>query len=235
MSDRFVRHAFEGRVSRVELTRPEAENRITSTMMKQFIGALSEATDFEADVLLITAAGSDFSVGRDQQEKLPEGMTRADGGKLIVEANRLVASFPGIIVTSVRGRALGFGCGVVLQSDLSVVADTAVLGFDEIRHGIAPAFVMSYVQDYVGPKRALDLILTGRTLTAHEAERIGMVSRVVAADALEANTDSLVAGLLRSDRRLLTTCKSYLRGVQSVPPEQRSERALATLFGSPAR
>jgi enoyl-CoA hydratase/carnithine racemase len=221
----------DGRVASLQLNRPEAANRITSTMMRQLVDCLTQATSSGADILVISAVGEDFSVGRDQHEQLPEGTTRADNTSLIVAANEALHAFPGVIVSSVRGRALGFGCGLVLQSHLSVAADTAVLGFDEIRHGLAPRFVMSYVEDYVGPKRALDLILTGRTLTAAEAERFGMVSRVVGADALVASTEALVEDLLRSSPELLGTCIEYLQRVKDIPPEERGRAALNSTLG----
>jgi methylglutaconyl-CoA hydratase len=232
---RLVTFGSEGRVARVQLQRPEMGNRITSTMMRHLIDALAEAAASGADVLVISAAGPDFSLGRDQHEQLPAGLTRADNIRMIVEANDALLGYPGVTVTSVRGRAFGFGCGVVLQSDVSVVADTAVLGFDEIRHGLAPGFVMSYIQDYVGPKRALDLILTGRAVSAVQAEQFGMVSRVVAEDALEASTDALVADLLASPPQLLASCKSYLREINDVPADVRSAHALdRTLTRAPS-
>lgn len=225
MTDQFVQCAVEGRVARIQLDRPQADNRITAVMMRQFIAGLSAAAEADADVLVITATGTDFSVGRDQQER-PEGITRRDNLQLIVQGNQLLVGFPGISVTAVRGRALGFGCGIVLQSDLSVAADTAILGFDEIRHGFAPSFVMTYLENFVGPKRALDLVATGRMLNAAEAERLGIVSRVVAADDLHACTESLVAGLLERDRTALRTCKSFLREIRAVEPHIRGEYAL---------
>ena len=85
-----VRHEVDGRLSRIVLDRPEAANRIHSTMMRQLIDALAAATAAGSDVVLITAAGRDFSVGRDQHEVLPEGMTKLDHTQLIVVANRLL-------------------------------------------------------------------------------------------------------------------------------------------------
>lgn len=230
MTEQFVQTTVEDRVARIRLNRPEADNRITVAMMRQFIDGLSAAKD--AAVLVITAAGPNFTVGRDQQERPPEGMTRRDNLALIIEGNALLRSFPGISVTAFRGRALGFGSGLIVQSDLSVAADTATLGFDEIRHGFAPSIVMTYLEDYVGPKRALDLVATGRTLSADEAERIGMISRVVPEDDLEAVTESLVAGLLERNEEALRTCKSFLREIRSVDPEARGERALDQLAGA---
>src|ERR1700754_752209 len=126
----YVAYERTDRVARIRFDRPEVANRIHSTTMRQFIDALDAATSSKADVVVISGAGRDFSVGRDQQEVLPEGMSKLDNTALIVAANRLLTGFPGITVAVVQGRALGFGCGVALQSDLSVAAETAELGFD---------------------------------------------------------------------------------------------------------
>lgn len=227
-TDQFVQYEAADRVARVRFDRPEADNKIHSTMMSQFIDALDAATRSGADVLVIGATGPDFSVGRDQAEALPAGMSKLDNTALIVRANRLLTGFAGITVTSVRGRALGFGCGVAVQSDIALAADTAALGFDEIHHGTAPAFVMSYLEDYVGPKRAVELIVTGRILPAAEAERYGLVTRTVAADALDAATDALVEQLLATPGELLARCKAYLRDNRAVPAEQRLDHAFDT-------
>jgi len=231
MTQESVQTTIDGRIGRIQLNRAEADNRITVAMMKQFIDGLAAAHEHDVDVLLITAAGANFTVGRDQQERPPEGMTRRDNLGLIVEGNKLLNDFPGIGVTAFRGRALGFGSGVVLQSDLSVAADTATMGFDEIRHGFAPSIVMTYLESYVGPKRALDLVATGRMLSATEAECFGMVSRVVPADDLDVCAESLVNGLLDRDRTALRTCKSYLKEIRDVTPDRRGEYALDQMVG----
>jgi enoyl-CoA hydratase/carnithine racemase len=228
MSEQFVQYTATDRIARIRFDRPEADNRIHSTMMGQFVDAMAKATAAGADLMLITAAGADYSVGRDQKEVLPPGVGRMDNIGLIVEANRLLTGFPGITVTAVQGRALGFGCGVAVQSDITLAADTAVLGFDEIHHGRAPSFVMSYLESYVGAKRALDLIVTGRLLGAAEAERYGMVSRVVPADLLDASAEALVAGLATQPGELVARCKNYLREIRAVAPEGRLDHALGT-------
>jgi enoyl-CoA hydratase/carnithine racemase len=224
----YIRHEVDGRLSRIVLDRPEAANRIHSTMMRQLIGALEAASAAGSDVVLITAAGRDFSVGRDQHEVLPDGFSKLDNTRLIVDANRALTGFPGITVAATQGRALGFGCGVVVQSDIALAAASAELGFDEVHHGTAPAFVMSYLEDHVGPKRALDLVVTGRTLSAAQAEQWGIVTRVVAPELLTASAEELVAGLLRSPGELLARCKTYLRENRTVPPADRLEHAFET-------
>ena len=119
-------------------------------------------------VLFITAAGADFSLGRDQGER-PPNMTRAQNTRLIVEANRALAAFPGIAVAAVRGRALGFACGLAVQADITIAAADATLGFDEVHTARPPRFVMSYLADYIGPKRAMDMVVTGRMLVGPQA------------------------------------------------------------------
>jgi methylglutaconyl-CoA hydratase len=233
MADQSVTLSTEGRVARVALDRGEHGNLITSTMMRQFADTLLAAADSGADILVVSSTSADFSLGRDQHEVLPEGTTRADNTKLIVVANDALADFPGVTVSSVRGRAIGFGCGVALQTDFTVASDTAVLGFDEIRHGLSPAFVMGYVESYVGRKRALDLILTGRLVPALEAERIGMVSRVVGDDDLEAATEALVATLSQSAPDLLLRNKRYLHDIRDVHPDQRLDHALERALAKP--
>lgn len=221
-----VKSTINERSARIELCRPEAGNRITVAMMRQFAEALEAATSADADVLVISALGEHFTLGRDQQEGLPPGMTRRDSLALAVHANGLLAGFPGITLTAAQGKALGYGSGLVVQSDLAVAADTATLGFDEIRHGFAPLVVLTYLEHFVGPKRALDLVLTGRHLNAGEAERFGMVTRVVPADDLEACTESLAGDLLSHDRTALRRCKQYLAEIRTVAPAQRGEYAL---------
>lgn len=233
MADQLVTLSTAGRVARVALNRGEYDNLITSTMMRQFADALVEAAGSGADILVISSASAHFSLGRDQHEVLPAGVTRADNTKLIVTANDALAEFPGVTISSVRGKAVGFGCGVALQSDFTVVSDTAVLGFDEIRHGLAPGFVMGYLESYVGRKRALDLILTGRLVPALEAERIGMVSRVVGDDDLEAATEALVATLSASAPDLLLRNKRYLHDIRDVHPDQRMGHALERVLARP--
>lgn len=231
MSEQLVVSSVEGRLARIRLNRPDADNRITIAMMRQFISAIEAAGDAEADVLLITASGANFTVGRDQQERPPEGMTRRDNLALIVRCNEALGSFGGISITAFRGKALGFGSGVVVQSDISVAADTASVGFDEIRHGFAPSIVMTYLEDYVGRKRAIDLVATGRSLGADEAERFGMVSRVVPETALDEYAEELAADLLSRDRDALRTCKSYLRAIRDVDTSDRGEYALDQMTG----
>jgi methylglutaconyl-CoA hydratase len=214
----------DGQTAHVTLNRPEAGNRVTRVMMEELIEALQEVTG-EAEVLVVAGAGEDFCLGRDQAER-PAGVSPKDNLGLILKANGAVRDFPGISIALVQGRALGFGSGLALQCDLVLAADSAALGFDEISHGFPPLLVQSYLRDYVPEKVALDLVLTGRRLSAGEARQAGMVSRVVAAADLAAAGAALAEQLRGLDPDALRRGKSFFREIATVPGEERGEYGL---------
>jgi enoyl-CoA hydratase/carnithine racemase len=201
-----VRIERDGAVLRVTLDRPEHANTITYATMTAFVDALEAARDSDAAVLVITGAGDDFTLGRDKHERVP-GVTRADNLSLILRANTALAAFPGVSVAVIRGRALGFGTGLALHSDLALAADTAALGFDELAHGLPPLVVLTYLYRHVTPKVADDLVLTGRRVAAAEALTLGLVSRVIAEGDLDAVADRTVAELAGRDPSALRLLK----------------------------
>lgn len=220
----------EQRVGRLVLDRSERANRVNVAMMRAFIDALGQAHRSGVDVLVLSSAGPDFCVGRDQRER-PSGMTKRDNLALILEANELLTGFEGVTVAAVRGRALGFGSGVATQCDVTVASDGASFGFTEIKDGFAPLIVMTYLERYVPRKVALDLLLTGRAVGAPEAQSMGLVSTVVPDEQLDAVVESVVAGLLDRPADALRRCKSFLGDVAAVPEDQRGALALDGLAG----
>jgi enoyl-CoA hydratase/carnithine racemase len=217
-----------GGVSHVTLNRAHAHNLITHAMMKQLCEAFEAARS--ADVLVVRSSAEDFTLGRDQTER-PAGLSARDNLGLILEANRLLTEFEGVSVASVRGRALGFGSGLAVQCDIVVAADTAVFGFDEIRHGFPPLVVMTYIGNYLTRKAATDLLLSGRRVAAVEAQALGMASRVVADAQLDAATDSLAKQLSELDAAALRKGKRFLADVEAVPAQDRPAYGLQELLG----
>ncbi len=189
-----IRYELTNNLARITLDTPETGNKFTYQLMLDFIDALARASKSGAAILLLSATGDDFSLGRDHSEKLQD-ISRRDNLKLILQANSLLRQFPGVSVALVQGRGLAFGSGLALQSDISIGADNAVLGFNEIRHGLAPLVVVTYLADYVGPKVAKELIYTGRDVAADEAVRLGLLNRIVPADELAAEGERIVSEL----------------------------------------
>ncbi len=215
----------EGGVTRLTLNRPEHSNRLTYAMMTQLIAGLEQAHE-QADVLVIAAAGSDFTVGRDQGERV-EGVTKRDNLSLILRANRLLRGFPGVSILAARGRLRGFGAGLAVQSDITLLSEDATIAFDEITHGFAPTIVLTYLGDAIGRKRAIELTGSARVLQAPEAVAYGLASRVVAD--LDHALEELVEGIAGRDRGALRMCKRLVGELPALAMDVRESRALDAL------
>ncbi|MBO0875659.1 MAG: enoyl-CoA hydratase/isomerase family protein, partial [Pseudonocardia sp.] len=162
------------------------------------------------------------------------GVSRADNLRLILRANELLGDFPGVSVAVVRGRALGFGTGLALHSDIALAADTAVLGFDELAAGLPPLVVLTYLYRHVLPKTADELVLTGRRVSATEALTLGLVSRVVPEADLDVVAERTVTELTGRDPSALRLLKEFARQAKSAEPpasKDAGEYAVDRLVG----
>lgn len=173
------------RVALITLNRPKALNALNSQVCADLCAALEEL-DSDADIgaVVITGSSRAFAAGADIKEmrdKSATDMLLAD----YVGGWDQVANFRKPVVAAVAGYALGGGCELAMMCDIIIAADTAKFGQPEITLGIMPG--MGGTQRLiraVGKAKAMDMILTGRTMDAAEAERCGLVARVVSADAL---------------------------------------------------
>ena len=181
------------RVRLVRLNRPKALNALNAALLDDLCCALD---DLEADpdcaCVVLTGSERAFAAGADikeMSEKTYADMFKADF--FTGPANRITA-FRKPIIAAVAGYALGGGCELAMMCDFIIAADTAKFGQPEITLGVAPGIGGTQrLTRLVGKSKAMDMILTGRTMDAAEAERSGLVSRVVpAADLL---TEALAA------------------------------------------
>jgi enoyl-CoA hydratase len=175
----------KGRVGIIRLNRPQALNALN----KALIAELSEAIDaFDADdaigAMLITGNEKAFAAGADIKEMADKSFIEAYLGNFTVSWDRAAhARKP--IVAAVAGFALGGGCELAMQCDLVIAADNAKFGQPEIKLGVIPGIGGTQrLTRAVGKAKAMDLILTGRMMDAAEAERSGLVARVVPAASL---------------------------------------------------
>lgn len=212
----------DGRIGDIVIDRPDAGNAFTGEMARQLGQIMREAAQ-SVDVLTICGAGADFTIGRDRHE--PKSGSPFDAFRQISAANAAMAAFPGILISKVRGRAFGFGVGLVMRSDIAFASEDAQFRLDEVEHGIPPMFIMEAMADHLAPKQALEMVLSGRQLGAEEALRIGLVSNVEAT-ALDAAVARFVDTLRGRDRRVVIACKRYLRAAARLPVDARPAFAL---------
>jgi enoyl-CoA hydratase/carnithine racemase len=223
MAAQLVDLAIQSRIARLTLQRPAAANAFTTQMMTEFLDAVTRAAS-EADILVISAAGEDFTLGRDRNE--PRSGTPFEAFKLITDLNAALGAFPGIVVTLVRGRAFGFGVGIVMRSDIALASENARFALDEVKLGIAPMFIMAEILEHLTPKSALDIVLSSREFGAEEAKEIGLVSRVLPREMLPGAGEELVRELASRDAAVLRASKRYLASVRALPPAARGAYAL---------
>lgn len=216
-------------VARITFNRPEADNRINFRMMTDFIDAIESAGAAGANVLVIDGAGEHFTRGRDQGEKPPPEVGRRGSLRLILLANAALRAFPGVSIALVHGRAMGFGSGVALHATIAVGADDAVLGFDEIRHDLAPLVVVAYLAHYVPRKIAAELVVTGRDVPAREAKDLGLLNRVVPRSQLVAAGEALVAEIGALHPSALRLIRAFDREVSPYPDEATGAAAVDRL------
>lgn len=213
-SDRVVVERRAG-ILRVTLNRPEKRNAIDAAMVEELHRVLERAElDADIRVVLVRGAGKDFCAGADLAELLASADQSAEQNE--AHALRLGEVFlrmrrsPKPVVAAVHGRALAGGCGLATACDLVLAHAEATFGYPEVRRGFVPAMVIAMLRRAVGEKAALDLVLTGRLLTAADAHGLGLVSRVMPAEEFEDAIESVTAELARSSPSALALIKQQV-------------------------
>jgi enoyl-CoA hydratase len=172
----------KGRVGIIRLNRPQALNALNKALVAELTQAI-EAFDGDDKIGCMLIAGSDkaFAAGADIKEMADKPFIEAYLGDFVSNWDA-VAHARKPIVAAVAGFALGGGCELALQSDVVIAADNAKFGQPEIKLGVIPGIGGTQrLTHAVGKAKAMDLILTGRMMDAAEAEKSGLVARVVPA------------------------------------------------------
>ncbi|WP_424216248.1 enoyl-CoA hydratase (plasmid) [Streptomyces sp. BI20] len=193
-----IRVKREGRVAVLTLDRPEALNALDLRMMREVV-TVAEELDRDPGIgcLVLTGSARAFAAGADIKEMRPRGYPDMYVDDWFSAWDRL-GQVRTPTLAAVAGHALGGGCELAMLCDVLLAADTARFGQPEIRLGVIPGIGGSQrLTRAVGKAKAMELCLTGRTMDAQEAERAGLVSRIVPAEDLL--TEALaVAGTIAS-------------------------------------
>ena len=171
------------------LDRPEALNALSFATLREIDARLDEVAAGDARALLVTGAGDRaFCAGADIKELMSRSMTEHHRG--IADGQRVVSRFATLPMPSIaliNGYAFGGGLELALACNFRLALKTARLGLPEIKLGVIPGYGGTQrLPRLIGEARALDIIMTGRTVNADEAERIGLVHRLVDGDLIEA-------------------------------------------------
>src|SRR6266571_2361493 len=194
----------KNQITRITLNRPEALNALNEKMGEELNAALKEAErDPETRCLVITGAGRAFSAGEDVsglKERYAGGAHPSLGDHLRKKYHPIIARINGI--------AAGSGASIALACDIRIASEEASLKQAFIGVGLVPDSGSSYfLTRTLGPGRALELIMTGRTLGAKEAETLGLVNKAVAAADLDKTVDEMAERLSNGPTKALGLSK----------------------------
>jgi enoyl-CoA hydratase/carnithine racemase len=195
-----------GPVARITLNRPEKRNPLGPTTIGELLHALERARADEAiRVIVLTGQGKVFSAGGD----LSSFSSLGGSGGTPLKSDASTTTRPGTFVdlnlamtkvgkptiAMVNGHALAGGLGLVVACDVAIAADDAQLGTPEINVGLWPMMITATIFRNVPRKRGLELIMTGDRISAAEAASMGLITRAVPRDQLEAEVDALAQKL----------------------------------------
>ena len=198
---------------RLTLNRPAKLNALSGPLVEALVDALDAAiADPRIRVIVLEGAGRAFSAGYDLTEELEGGVGGPVGWRRLlavdVEATLRVLDCPKPVIAQIHGYALAGGLELAMACDLIVAAEGTQVGEPEIRYGSAPVtLLMPYL---IGQKKTRELLLTGDLIDAVEAERIGLINRVVPSDRLAAEVDGLADRLARTPPEVMAPTKLML-------------------------
>ena len=180
-----ILHERRGAVTLVTLNRPGALNALNSAVLDELLDATRALdADPEQRCMVITGSPKAFAAGADIKQMQGEGFADMYGHDFFAGWDAFTRTRKPVIA-AVAGYALGGGCELAMMCDFILAADTARFGQPEIKLGVSPGMGGSQrLARAVGKAKAMEMVLTGRMMDAAEAERAGLVSRVIPADAL---------------------------------------------------
>jgi 2-(1,2-epoxy-1,2-dihydrophenyl)acetyl-CoA isomerase len=222
----FALYEKSGRVATVTLNRPESRNAIATPQdCFDLAGALMRAhDDGEVNAIILTGAGKSFCAGGDLKSiregtgigpQSPPDATRANYRRGVHAAIKALAEVECATIAAINGHAMGLGLDIAALCDIRICGASTKMASNFVKVGIIPGDGGAWIlTNAIGASRAAELVLTGETIDAAEAQRIGLVSRVVADDQLLSEARALAERIAVNPPRALRLAKRLLREAQ---------------------
>lgn len=212
--------ADNGPIRTITLNRPERRNAMTPEMQTELIAALEDAVTSGCRVLVLAGAGQAFCSGLDlsalqAMQDRTAAEHRADAER-IAKLFRTLYELPIPTIAAVHGAAIAGGAGLATLCDFTLATPAAKFGFTEVRIGFVPALVSAFLALQIGDKRSRDLLLTGRLFDAEEAQRLGLVNKIVPAEELAERVRALAEILIANSPEALEATKRLMAAQNKV-------------------
>jgi 2-(1,2-epoxy-1,2-dihydrophenyl)acetyl-CoA isomerase len=232
-----ITFALDGAIARITLDRPDAANGMNDTMTRELADAAKRCDTAAVKAIVLTGSGRFFCAGGDLKSFAAAPSRGAYIKGVADDLHRAISTIArseAVLITAVNGTAAGAGFSLAITGDLVLAADSATFTMAYTKVGLSPDGSSSYyLPRLVGLRRAQDLMLTNRTLSAAEAAEWGMVTQVVADADLGARADELAAKVAAGARGshgavkslLLTSLKNSLEEQMELEGRFIAERA----------
>jgi methylglutaconyl-CoA hydratase len=218
----------EGPVTTAILNRPEKRNALNIALLDQLCAALTSAEgDASQRVFVLRGAGPVFCAGLDLQEAAEPASAEASA-QLLSRSLRMLATTRLVTIAAVHGAAIAGGAGLMSACDFAVATADAKFGYPEVRRGIVPAIIMTFLRRQLRERDAREALLLGRPFDAKHAHAIGLIHRVAADPAaLAGEVRSLIHSILQGAPETVSAIKATLAELWPVPLAADLERAHA--------
>jgi methylglutaconyl-CoA hydratase len=215
MSYTTIKVSHEGPISRITLARPEKRNAISAKMIEEMLRGFDEAGGRNARVVILAAEGKAFCAGMDLEglQKIAQqsAAENLEDSRQMAILFRRICTLPCPSIAAVNGAAIAGGCGIATLADFTLAVPEAKFGYTEVKIGFVPALVSVFLRKQIGVKHARELLLTGKTIEAAEAYRMGLVNEIVPAEKLETRVSELTAALLAASPVSIAQTKRLLQ------------------------
>lgn len=237
MSDALILQQIQGRVAILTLNRPKALNALNDELMNELGQALLKLdADDDIGAIIITGSEKAFAAGADIAAMANWSHMDVFKSEYITRNWETMLRIRKPIIAAVSGYALGGGCELAMMCDFIIAADTAKFGQPEIKLGVLPGAGGSQrLPRAVGKSKAMDMVLTGRMMDSAEAERSGLVSRVVPADMLMQEAIDVATAIANMSLPSVMMAKEAVNRAWESPLSEGllfERRAFHSLFGT---
>jgi methylglutaconyl-CoA hydratase len=217
-----------GPVAKITLNRPEKRNALNNELMSGLFASLGRAET--ARVVTISGAGQDFCSGMDIEllhRTADAGvMEHLDLAQKLARVYTTIRKHPRPVVALVKGRALGGGAGIATACDLVLAAESAQIGYPEVKIGFMPAMVMALLRRSVGEKRAFEVMAMGDPFSARQGKDLGLVNHVYPDETFDTDAAAFVAALASRAPSALGLTKRLLHHTDAMSFEEAMEAGI---------
>lgn len=218
----------QGAVRVLRMNRPDKRNALNNALTRALVDGLAGAeADDSVHCVVLTGNGPAFCAGADIGEfkdLAPDQMHRVEErAALTMQLHLSCSRMSKPVIAAINGFAMGGGAGLAIACDLALAAQSARIGYPEVKHGIVAAIVLANLTRQVSRKAAFQLVATGEVIGADRALALGMVNAVHADDTLMDEALSLAARLASVSRPAMAATKQVFHAVVDLPLAQALE------------